>query len=209
MAAPAISPAVRVDPFPACAAPEEYTLALASFLDANVSRDSDELINVLIDARGGAGWYNPRPWAVLPWVRSLASTLMANFPERLGQLIFFPVPWVATAAWCVRQDCSCAPRGVRCLCAQRAARGLRRHTRAREPRTCVLCVLPRACVLRVLPRRSPACSGSRIHLPGARVRIVTALPQVRSLCAARRAHRVQGVHARRCRRPHRAHPRRR
>ena len=77
----------------------EYALAVASHFWDHLSRDSDEKVTVLIDARGGDGWYNPRPWSILPWVRALVSVLTSNFPERLGRLVVFPVPWVATAAW--------------------------------------------------------------------------------------------------------------
>ena len=57
------------------------------------------LSQVLVDARGGEGWPNPKPWSILPWVRTLVPTLTANFPERLARLVIYPVPWVATAVW--------------------------------------------------------------------------------------------------------------
>ena len=78
---------------------EEYALAMAAFIDENVPRDEAGKFTVLIDARGGDNWPNPRPWSVLPWIRALASTLTSNFPERLGRLVIYPVPWVATAVW--------------------------------------------------------------------------------------------------------------
>lgn len=77
----------------------EYALALAALFDASLDRNSDEKFMVLVDARGGDGWPNPRPWAILPWVRVLAATLSANYPERLKRLVVCPVPWVASAVW--------------------------------------------------------------------------------------------------------------
>jgi len=56
-------------------------------------------VTVLLDVRGGEGWPNPRPWAVLPWMRELARVLGPNFPERLKRMVVYPVPWVATAVW--------------------------------------------------------------------------------------------------------------
>lgn len=79
--------------------PDDYTRAFAALIDEHVDRDSDEKFTVCVDARGGDGWRNPGAWSVLPWVRSLASVLSSNFPERLHRLILFPVPWIATAAW--------------------------------------------------------------------------------------------------------------
>lgn len=70
---------------------EEYARALASLFDTTLDRESTEKFTVLIDARGGNGWPNPRPWSVVPWIRVLASTLSANFPERLHRMIIFPV----------------------------------------------------------------------------------------------------------------------
>ena len=81
------------------ASAEDYTMALARMMDANLSRDSDEKFTVLIDCRGGDGFANPRPWSLLPWMKSLAYTLAPNFPERLGRMVITPVPWVAKALW--------------------------------------------------------------------------------------------------------------
>ena len=78
---------------------EAYALAVAAYIDENVPREEPGKFTVLIDARGGDNWPNPRPWSVLPWIRALVSTLTSNFPERLGRLVIYPVPWVATAVW--------------------------------------------------------------------------------------------------------------
>lgn len=84
---------------PSLGSHDAYALALAAFLDANLQRESDEKATVVVDVRGGDGWTNPRPWSALPWLRVLASTLSANYPERLKRLVLFPVPWVARTAW--------------------------------------------------------------------------------------------------------------
>lgn len=78
---------------------QEYTLACAQLIDKSLDKDSDDKITVCVDTRGGDGWRNPKAWSVLPWVRDLASTLSANFPERLERLVLFPIPWLATAVW--------------------------------------------------------------------------------------------------------------
>lgn len=77
----------------------EYALAVAAYIDKNIARDQPGKFTVLVDARGGDNWPNPRPWSVLPWIKALVSLLTANFPERLGRLVIYPVPWVATAVW--------------------------------------------------------------------------------------------------------------
>ena len=48
---------------------------------------------------GGDGWPNPRPWAVVPWMRALAAILAPNFPERLHRFVIYPVPWIASSIW--------------------------------------------------------------------------------------------------------------
>jgi len=78
---------------------EQYALAMARTMDEGVDRDSDEKLTVVVDTRGGAGFANPRPWSVLPWIKALVRTLQPNFPERLGQVYIVPVPWVAKTLW--------------------------------------------------------------------------------------------------------------
>lgn len=78
---------------------EEYALAFAHLCEAEVSHDSTERFTVLIDGRGGDGWHNPRPWSLMPFIRTMASMFLANYPERLQCLVLYPMPWVATAVW--------------------------------------------------------------------------------------------------------------
>jgi len=78
---------------------EEYALALAALFDTQLDRNSDEKVTVLVDCRGGDGWPNPRPWAVVPWMRALAAILAPNFPERLHRFVIYPVPWIASSIW--------------------------------------------------------------------------------------------------------------
>ena len=78
---------------------EEYTLALTALFEDTVPRDSAEKFTVVVDVRGGDGWPNPRPWAVVPWVRAMANTLGPNYPERLNKLLVLPVPFMARAVW--------------------------------------------------------------------------------------------------------------
>jgi hypothetical protein len=61
---------------------EQYALAVAALIEAALDRRSDEKVVVLVDARGGDGWANPRPWSIVPWVRTLSSTLSDKYPRR-------------------------------------------------------------------------------------------------------------------------------
>ena len=76
-----------------------YTRAIAATLDANLDRSNAEKITLLVDLRSGEGWANPMAPKVIPFLRVLSSVLSANFPERLHELIVFPVPVVASTAW--------------------------------------------------------------------------------------------------------------
>ena len=76
---------------------DDYTMAIAAFLDAHLSRDSAERVTVIADCRGGVGWPNPPP--SLYHSRSLARMLRDNFPERLARIIVYPVPWIFLAMY--------------------------------------------------------------------------------------------------------------
>jgi hypothetical protein len=86
---------------PKLADDDAYTRAIAATLDANLDRAAAEKITLLVDVRGGDGWANPAATSVIPFLRTLSSVLSANFPERLHQLIVFPVPWIASTLWSV------------------------------------------------------------------------------------------------------------
>lgn len=78
-----------------------YANALAAKFDAVLDRSQSEKIVILADVRGGDGWANPAATSVVPFLRAVSAVMSANFPERLHQLVVFPVPWVASALWAV------------------------------------------------------------------------------------------------------------
>jgi hypothetical protein len=81
------------------AVPSTYALAVAMYLDSILDRNSEECITVVIDVRGGNGWANPRPTAVIPFIKTVSRLLADNFPERLKTCILFPLPRAANVLW--------------------------------------------------------------------------------------------------------------
>lgn len=72
--------------------PEAYCGLICSRLDDALAPDSSRRLIVLIDVRAGSGWPNPPPSQFLPLVRKLASCLAENYPERLRNVIVYPLP---------------------------------------------------------------------------------------------------------------------
>mmetsp|Transcript_65635 Transcript_65635/g.97200 ORF Transcript_65635/g.97200 Transcript_65635/m.97200 type:complete len:871 (+) Transcript_65635:150-2762(+) len=81
------------------ASPDAYAQAVAIFLEKKQDRESLEKIDIVIDVRGAKGWANPKPTAVLPFVKTVSSLLGSNFPERLDRCILFPLPRVMSPLW--------------------------------------------------------------------------------------------------------------
>ena len=72
-----------------------FALSIALYLERKLDRNSFEKITVAIDCRGGTGWANPKPQALIPFLQQVASVLEQNFPERLAKALLFPVPMAA------------------------------------------------------------------------------------------------------------------
>lgn len=72
--------------------PEAYCGLICSRLDDALAPDSPRRLIVLIDVRAGTGWPNPPASRFLPLVRKLASCLAENYPERLRNVIVYPLP---------------------------------------------------------------------------------------------------------------------
>ena len=71
-----------------------YVKATADFLFANIPRDSDEKITVMINVRsGGPTMKNETPFALLPVICKLNDQLSINFPERIQEFVIYPIPW--------------------------------------------------------------------------------------------------------------------
>jgi len=80
---------------------DAYVSAIAAKFDATLDRHGSEKLTVLADVRGGDGWANPAASSIVPFLRAVTALMSANFPERLHQLVVFPVPWVASTLWTV------------------------------------------------------------------------------------------------------------
>jgi len=76
---------------------DDYVSATADFLHANLPRDSDEKITVLVDVRPADGWKAPAPLKFVPLVKAINAQLSINFPERIQEIVVFPMPWWAVA----------------------------------------------------------------------------------------------------------------
>mmetsp|Transcript_33714 Transcript_33714/g.95930 ORF Transcript_33714/g.95930 Transcript_33714/m.95930 type:complete len:229 (-) Transcript_33714:325-1011(-) len=82
---------------------EDYVLACAEAVEAAVSRDDDERVTVLIDARPGEGWPNPAAPKMVAFMRMATVVLPAQFPERIQRVIVYPMPWIMKSLWSMLQ----------------------------------------------------------------------------------------------------------
>eukprot|EP00527_Entomoneis_sp_CCMP2396_P001508 CAMPEP_0198142950 /NCGR_PEP_ID=MMETSP1443-20131203/5608_1 /TAXON_ID=186043 /ORGANISM="Entomoneis sp., Strain CCMP2396" /LENGTH=362 /DNA_ID=CAMNT_0043806081 /DNA_START=96 /DNA_END=1184 /DNA_ORIENTATION=- len=82
-----------------------YATALAIFLDRQLSRESTELISVVIDVRGGKGWKNLNAASQLPFIQSTSKLLLTMFPERLARAVIFPIPPAFVWLWTIASQC--------------------------------------------------------------------------------------------------------
>eukprot|EP00929_Paragymnodinium_shiwhaense_P078098 TRINITY_DN40404_c0_g1_i1.p1 TRINITY_DN40404_c0_g1~~TRINITY_DN40404_c0_g1_i1.p1 ORF type:complete len:343 (+),score=52.81 TRINITY_DN40404_c0_g1_i1:142-1170(+) len=72
--------------------PETYTKAVCYALDTAVAGTGVDQVTVLVDVRNGIGWPCPPASQLLPFFRSAAAVVPDNYPERLEQLVVYPVP---------------------------------------------------------------------------------------------------------------------
>jgi len=86
----------RFDP---AIASEEYVLACSQAMDMATPSGSEGSATILIDIRPGEGWPNPPATKLLPFFRALCKGLPANYPERMGRVIIFPVNSVFSYIW--------------------------------------------------------------------------------------------------------------
>lgn len=80
---------------------EDYVMSTAQFLDKELDRKSSEKIVVVVDGRPGTGdlFVNPDAWAIVGFAKKCSSLFSAHFPERLHQVVLFPMPWYARMIW--------------------------------------------------------------------------------------------------------------
>ena len=81
------------------ASPEHHALAVALYLDRKFQRHLEDVGNLWLDVRGAPGWPNPPPFQLIPLTQAMAHHLLRLYPERLHQLIIFPLPKWAVAIW--------------------------------------------------------------------------------------------------------------
>lgn len=80
---------------------EDYAIATAALLDRYLERDSMEKISIVIDGRPNESrlFKNPSAWGISSYAKICSRMFSENFPERLDQVILFPMPWYARAIW--------------------------------------------------------------------------------------------------------------
>jgi len=76
---------------------DTYVAATADFMNANLSRESNEKISILVDVRPGKGWNDPAPMKFIPLIKHLNAQFSVNFPERIKHIVIYPMPWWAVA----------------------------------------------------------------------------------------------------------------
>jgi hypothetical protein len=82
-----------------------YALAVALYIDRKLDRESDELVTVVIDSRGGHGWRNLTAAQLLPFIQHLSKLLLQMFPERLYRTLVFPIPSRFFWVWKLARNC--------------------------------------------------------------------------------------------------------
>jgi hypothetical protein len=87
----------RIDRF--AASNETWALAISLYLDCHFDRDSKEKLCLLIDARAGKGWKNPKFVMVIPLTRTIINTVSAIHPGRWESLVIFPLPRALLGVW--------------------------------------------------------------------------------------------------------------
>lgn len=78
---------------------EDFVLALAQFLFDLLGDGSDEKLTVLIDTRPLSGSPNVPILKLLPLIQQMSKTLSHQFPERLENLVVYPVPVTLSFIW--------------------------------------------------------------------------------------------------------------
>ena len=77
-----------------------YVKATADFLFANIPRDSDEKITIMLNVRsGGPSMKNESAILLLPIISKLNDQLSVNFPERIQKFVIYPLPWWAVTVF--------------------------------------------------------------------------------------------------------------
>jgi hypothetical protein len=79
--------------------PEKYMLACGHALDSMFAPDDDRKVTILIDARPGEGWQNAPAAKMLPFFKMACSKLPDNYPERVQQVVIYPVPGIVRQLW--------------------------------------------------------------------------------------------------------------
>ena len=79
--------------------PEQYTMALALFLEHLLGDDESKQATILLDVRPGRGWPNANVVHMVGFIRHIANTLHNLHPNRLCKCVIFPIPRPAIAIW--------------------------------------------------------------------------------------------------------------
>lgn len=79
--------------------PKDNALAAAVVLESLLKRDDETLISIVIDVSGVRGGTNPSPLEIIPVLRALSGSLGVNYPERVRNLVVYPVPMSFRWMW--------------------------------------------------------------------------------------------------------------
>mmetsp|Transcript_33392 Transcript_33392/g.37325 ORF Transcript_33392/g.37325 Transcript_33392/m.37325 type:complete len:355 (+) Transcript_33392:32-1096(+) len=87
----------RIDRF--CVEKGTWAMAVAFYIDFLVDRNSNYSATILIDARAGEGWPNPKLIMVVSLIGQIISEIEKRHPGRCNTLIIFPIPRALTMIW--------------------------------------------------------------------------------------------------------------
>ena len=71
------------------------------YLDQVFDRNSEEKVTVLLDARAGEGWPNPKIVTLASYIQTLSHIVQVNHPDRFHTFLIVPVPLFAIGVWTV------------------------------------------------------------------------------------------------------------
>ena len=91
------TPGAMLDP--SAGTPMQYAMAMSEVLDSRLPPESSHKITIMVDTKGIKGGTNPPAQKLMPYLMELSNTLGPNFPERVAQLLVYPVPWPARWLW--------------------------------------------------------------------------------------------------------------
>lgn len=75
---------------------DTYVSAFCHLMDETYSRDVEGHLTVVIDVRTIEGMFNPKPMALMPFIKQGIKILPRMYPDRMKRIVVYPVPWMAS-----------------------------------------------------------------------------------------------------------------